>query len=152
MRLDFNIKGWGAIIIAAVLVGVVGVRLMTFDDMTGDEDLMSDLEVQLVAEYLPDDADRLKAAYEAGDQDELASVADSITSTEMEIKSVHASYPLFDFSSNKEVVVKVEYSLSDASGTREEGTKYYLYEHGSVVDQWSYQYDSNVVSYYLNFI
>lgn len=152
MQLDFNIKGWGAVVIAVVLVGVIGFRLMTFDDKTGDEELMREIEVQLVAEYLPDDAERLAAAYESGNEGELSAVADSITSSEMEVESVKTSYPMFSFSNRKEVVVKVEYSLNDDMGTRKEGTVYYLFEHHSLGNSWSYQYESNAFSYYLNFL
>jgi hypothetical protein len=152
MEFNLNIKGWAAIIVAVILVGVIGARLMTFNDKKDDQELMSEIEVQLVAEYLPDDAARLEAAYEGGDEAQLEEVADSITSTEMEVKSVQTSYPLFSFTSSKEVVVKVKYSLNDASGTRKEGTKYYLFEHHSAGNSWSYVYESNTVSYYLNFV
>lgn len=154
MQLDFNIKGWGAAIIAVILVGVIGFRLMTFDDMKNDEDLMREIEVQLVAEYLPDDAERLAEAYESGNEGQLSAVAESITSTEVDVKAVKASSPLFDFSSPKEVVVKVEYVLNDDMGERKEGTVYYLFEKRSlsIGSDWRYMYESNAVSYYLNFL
>jgi len=152
MNLDLNIRGWAAAVIALVLLGVVGIRLMTFDDMKNDDALMRDLQVQLTAEYLPDEVERLRTAYESGDQDLLENVAGSVASNEVDIRSVHASSPLLDFSSSMEVVVKVDYTLSDAGGVRKEETKYYLYEHGTLPDSWSFRYESNPVSYYLNFI
>jgi hypothetical protein len=150
MQYNLRINGWAALVIAVVLLGVIGVRLMTFNDKKDDEELMQEIETQLVSEYLPDDAERLAAAYESGNEGELSAVADSITSSEMEVKSVKVSSPLFDFSSSKEAVVKVEYSLNDDMGARKEGTVYYLFERHSL--GWQYMYESNAVSYYLNFI
>jgi hypothetical protein len=83
--------------------------------------------------------------------DKLGRVAKSVTSTKLNVDSVQASYPLFDFSTRKDVVVKVRYSLNDASGTREKGTNYYLFKHGSLGNVWQYKYDASEVSYYLNF-
>ena len=77
---------------------------------------------------------------------------ESVTTAKLNVESVQASSPLFNFSTSKDVVVKVTYSLDDASGTRDRKTKYYLFKHGSVGNSWSYKYESNVVSYYLNFI
>lgn len=154
MQLDFNIKGWGAIVIALILVGIIGFRLISFDDLKDDEDLMREIELQLTTEYLPDDAERLKEAYESGNEGELSAVADSITSTEVDVKSVKASSPIFSLSSSGEVVVKVEYALNDDMGERREDTVYYLFEKRShsIGSDWRYMYDSSAVSYYLNFI
>ena len=150
---EYNIKltGWKAIAVLIVLLGVVGFRLMTFNDKKNDKALMRQIELQLTTEFLPNDVERLKAAFETGDEDQMQSVAESITSAKLHIGSVQASYPLFDFSTSKDVVVKVSYSLYDASGIRKTGTKYYLLKHGSIGNTWQYKYDTTVVSYYLNF-
>ena len=151
---EYKIKltGWKAIAVVVVLIGIFGIRLMTFNDKRDDESLMKKIELQLMTDYFPDDVEELKAAYESGDMDEVAEVAESITSTTLNIESVQASYPLFDFSTPKKVVVKVKYSLDDASGTREQGTNYYLFKHSSLGNIWEYKYDTSVVSYYLNFL
>lgn len=113
---------------------------------------MKKIELQLLTDYFPDDVETLKAALETGDTDEIEEVANSITSTTLNVESVEASYPLFKFSSPKKVVVKVTYSLDDDSGTREKATNYYLFKHGSLGNIWTYKRETTAVSYYLNFI
>lgn len=148
----FQLTGWQAIVAIVVLIGIFGIRLMTFSDLRGDETLAKKIELQLIADYFPDDVENLKAAYESGQTDEFDRLAQSVTSTTLNIESIKASYPLFKFSSSKKVVVKVTYSLDDDSGTRDKGTNYYLFRHGSIGNSWSYKREASVVSYYLNFI
>ena len=147
----FQLTGWQAIVALMVLIGIFGIRLMTFNDLTDDQTLMEKIELRLVSDYFPDDVEKLKVAYESGDTDEFDELVQSVTSTTLNIESVQASYPLFKFSSTKKVVVKVTYSLDDDSGTRERGTNYYLFKRGSLGNIWSYKREATVVSYYLNF-
>jgi hypothetical protein len=63
---------------------------------------------------------------------------------------VKVSAPLLDFSSPRDVVVKVVYSLSDGDRRRDRKTLYYLYRHG-LGNTWSYQYETTSIAYYLNF-
>jgi len=147
-----ELTGWKAIVVVVVLLGVVGLRLVTFSDKKNDNALMRQIELQLTTDYFPNDVEKLKAVYETGDTDEMERMAESITSTKLNVESVEASYPLFDFSTPKKVVIKVKYSLNDASGTREKGTNYYLFQHGSLFNTWRYKYKTGVVSYYLNFL
>ena len=148
----FQLTGWQAIVALVILIGILGIRLMTFSDLSDDETLMEKIESRLMTDYFPDDVENLKAAYESGDTDKFDELVQSVTSTTLNIESVQASYPLFKFSSSKKVVVKVTYSLDDDSGTREKGTNYYLFKHGSIGNSWSYKREATVVSYYLNFV
>lgn len=148
----FQLTGWQAIVAIVVLIGIFGIRLMTFSDLRDDETLVKKIELQLIADYFPEDVDHLKAAYESGEKDEFDRLAHSVTSTTLNIESLKASYPLFKFSSSKKVIVKVTYSLDDDSGTRDKATNYYLFRHGSIGNSWSYKREASVVSYYLNFI
>ena len=147
-----QLTGWKAIVVVVVLIGILGVRMMTFNDKRDDEALMRKIELQLLTDYFPNDVAKLKTVYETGDTDEVEEVANSITSTTLNIQSVHASYPLLKFSTRKDVVVKVTYSLNDDSGTRKRAPNYYLFKHGSLGNVWTYKYKSSVVGYYLNFI
>lgn len=147
-----KLTGWQAIIGLVVIIAVLGMRLATLGDQIDDSNLVQDLEQRLIAEYFPDDVQRLREAFESGNDKNLSDVAGSVTSTKLNLDSIQGSYPLFNFSSTKMVVVKVSYSLNDASGTREKGTHYYLYNHGSLMGTWQYQRNSTVVSYYLNFM
>lgn len=148
----FQLTGWKAIVALVILIGIFGIRLMTFSDLSDDETLMKKIELRLMTDYFPDDVETLKAAYQSGDMQEVSEVAQSITTTTLNFESVKASYPLFKFSSPKKVVVKVNYSLDDDSGTREKGTNYYLFKHGSVGNIWTFKREATVVSYYLNFV
>ena len=145
---EIKLTGWQAVVGLLILVGLFGVRVMSFNDMNDDKALMKQIDVQLMCDYMPDEAEKLQAAVETDDRDTIQSVL----SAQVDVESVEASYPLFDFSPRKEVVVKVIYSLTDDSGTRDRKTKYYLFDHGSLGNIWSYRYETNVVAYYLNFI
>ena len=144
--------GWQAVVILVVLIGVIIARLVTFGDKKNDSTLMRKLEVELVCDYFPNEAAKLREAYDSGDAEELQNAVESVTTAKLNIESVQASSPLFDFSASKDVVVKVTYSLVDSSGTRDRKTKYYLFNHGPVRNNWRYKYETSVVSYYLNFL
>ena len=149
---EFKIQltGWQAIVVAIALIGVVAVRFMTLDDMRNDRDLMKHIDTLLMDEYSPHVAEKLRTAYDTGDKDELGEAVESVTTTDVNVDSVRASYPLFDFSLPKDVVIKVEFSLSDASGQGAKRTIYYLFRSGTF--GWQYQYVASNWSYYLNFL
>jgi hypothetical protein len=105
-----------------------------------------------MSDYYPGEAERLKAVMESGNVSEIGEVAKSITTAKLNIESVQASYALFDFSSSKDVIIKVKYKLDDSSGARNQKTLYYRFKHGSVFNNWQYRYESSALSYYLNFI
>ena len=151
-ELRFEFKGWQAVVVILVLIGVVGARFLTLDDQKGDRALMKALEMQLMSDYFPDMAAKLKAAVDSGDTAEISDTAESVTTTRISIDSVRASYPLLDFSTPKDVVVKVIYSLNDASATYQTKTNYYLFRHGGLLNAWQYQYQTNAIKYYLNFL
>jgi hypothetical protein len=151
-KYELQFKGWQAIATLLIVLLLFGVRLLTFSDKKEDKELMKEVKLQLLMSYFPKDVDKLKAVYEAGDNDGITRVVNSMTTTEMNIDSLQISSPPLDFSTPKTIIVKASYSLNDASGTRETGTKFYRFRHGSFGNIWQYEYDSNVVSYYLNFI
>mgnify|MGYP006995649805 CR=1 FL=1 len=112
-EVQVKLRGWQVAVAAVVLAGVVAVRLVTFNDKKDDRALVQNIEMQLMSEYYPDEAARLRAAYESGDVEATRKALDSAVSTMCNIDSIRASYPLFDFSTPKDVVVKVTYSLID---------------------------------------
>ena len=63
-----ELKGWQAVVVLVVLVGVVIVRLATFSDQIDDSALMGKLEVQLMCDYYPNEAAKLRKAYDSGDR------------------------------------------------------------------------------------
>lgn len=134
-----------------VLAGLAAARFLTFRDMTGDANLMRDLEMQVRSEYMPGEVEKLRTAVDSGDSGQISSVAGSVTGTRHKIESVRASAPLLEFSTHEDVVVQVVYSLSDGSRAGERKTLYLLYKHGAVGGTWSLQYKATAVSYYFNF-
>jgi hypothetical protein len=149
---QIQLVGWQKVVAGVVLVGILGVRLATFSDQKDNTKLVENLKVQLVSDYFPNEVAKLKSAMDSGNKDLISATANSVTSAKLNIESVKTSYPLFAFTSNKEVVVKVTYSLDDDSGNRGRKTNYYLYRYGALTDSWSYQHDTGAVRYYMNFI
>ena len=152
-NIKINLSGWKALAIIPAIVLIFGIRIATMDNKKNDANLMEKVEFQLMTEYFPDDVNRMKSLFESGNMDELAKAAKSTTTTKINIKSIKASYSIFDFSTKeKDVVVKVIYSIDDAYGTRKQGTKYYLFKHRPMINGWHYWSERSSLSYYLNFI
>lgn len=151
-EVNIQLSGGKAILAAVVFIGIVLVRLISLGGTTDDKELIQKLELELTSFYYPNEVDRLKAAMASGDSDEIERVAESVTSTKLKIDSVKTSYALFDLSSPKKVIVKVAYSLVDNSGTNDQQEKYFKFQHGGLVNNWRYEYESNASSYYLNFL
>ncbi len=148
---NIKLSGWQAVLALVVLAVLVGVRFMTFQDKTDDRELMQNLETQIISDYLPKETERLRVAVDSGDRDRISKVADSVTGAKPKIESVQISSPLLDFSTPKDVVVKVVYSLAEGSKSRDRKTLYFLYRHGAIGNTWSYQYETTSMRYYLNF-
>jgi hypothetical protein len=148
-ELKGQFKGWQAIVVIAVIIVVIVIRFISLSDMRNDKDLMKHIDALLMNEYAPHVAEELRDAVETGDNDEEGNSVKSILSTKVNIVSVKASYPFFDFSTPKEVVIKVVFSLDADNKSGEERTIYYLFKKG--VFGWQYQYITTSSNYYLNF-
>jgi len=150
--MKLNLSGWQAIIALMAILLLVVFRVMSYDDYTGNKKLMEQVRLELTSEYFPADVERMRQRYESGSVAGTRGEVQSILSTRLNVVSIHASFPLFDTRVNKEVVVKVTYSLDDDSGNRQSGVKYYRYERASLVNTWQYRGTSNAVFYWLNFV
>jgi hypothetical protein len=152
-KLNFTLSGWHALVGIVVIVLFLGGRIVTMDDMSNNKKLMKEVEFELMTEYFPDDVNKMKSLFESGNTDEFNRALESTLSTKMNVKSVKASYSIFDFSTkDRDVVVKVAYSLEDAYGTRKKETKYYLFEHKPVINGWRCRGETFKWRYYSNFI
>jgi hypothetical protein len=149
--MNIKLGGWHAIVAIVVLVVLVGIRFMTFQDKMNDKNLVDSLKTQIVSDYFPAETERLKEAVNSGDNNRISEVAESVTGAKPKIESAKISAPLLSFSTSEDVVVKVTYSLSEGSRTRDRKTLYLLYRHGAVGNTWSYQYKTTALRYYLNF-
>ncbi|MGD8911616.1 MAG: hypothetical protein PVI97_02485 [Candidatus Thiodiazotropha sp.] len=149
-ELKIQLSGWQAIVGIIILIGVIAVRFVSINDMRDDDDLMQRVNELLMDEYAPHVAGKMRDAYDSGNKDRIATSVKSVTTTKVNIAAVKASYPIFKFSTPKEVVIKVVFSLDSATESGEERTIYYLFKHG--VFGWQYQYITTSFSYYLNFM
>ncbi|MEX0323749.1 MAG: hypothetical protein AB3N63_16425 [Puniceicoccaceae bacterium] len=149
---EIKLTGWKAIVVLVAIIGLVGYRFISQKDLTDDVDLMRKIEMELQTLYVPDQVDQMKAAQEAGDMKKLEELAKAVTTTKLTVLSVKASQPMFDFSSPRDVVLKVTYTLEDASTAPVEHTNFYLFEHSYVTGNWRYRYESSSIGYYLNFL
>ncbi|MBN1226775.1 MAG: hypothetical protein JXA79_07265 [Deltaproteobacteria bacterium] len=149
-EIKIEFKRWQAIVIAVVLIVVVAVRFMTLKDLKNDKDLMKQIDSLLMDEYSSHVAEKLRTSYEIDDEGTIEKSVESITSTKVNIVSVQASYPFFDFSTPKKVVIKVVFSLDEANEPGDRRTIYYQFKHG--VFGWQHNYITTSLSYYLNFI
>ena len=150
-KVTFDLTGWKAIVFLILLVGFLGYRVTSYSDRTDDKQLVEEVEGVLMSIHYPRLYEKVRDAY-MNDKSGKTDAVKTALSTKMNIETLQVSYPLFQFQSNKKVVVKVCYSMDDDSGTSEKGTVYYLFHHSSLMDHWSYQYTTTAVSYYLNFI
>ncbi len=148
---NIKLKGWQAVLALIVLVGLGGVRFVTFQDKTDDKNLMRNLETQIKCDYMPKETAKMQAAVDSGNRNKISEAALSVTTAKPKIDSVQISAPLLDFSTSKDVVVKVVYSMTEGSKTRDRETLYFLYRHNALGNTWSYQYKTTAISYYLNF-
>lgn len=149
-ELKIQLTGWQAIAAVVVLIGVVAIRFMTLNDMRDDTELIKQIDTLLMDEYSPYVAEKLRAAYDTGNNSKVEKSVESVVNTKVNIVSAQASYPVFDFSAPKDVVVKVVFSLDDTTESVENRTIYYLFKHGTF--GWQYQYITTSLSYYLNFM
>jgi hypothetical protein len=149
----FKLSGWKAVAGLVLLIVIVGIRIATIGGEATDPTLMEKVKFELMTEYFPDDADRLKALHESGNEEALARAVESVTTTELHIKSIKTSASLFSLlTKNDKIIVKVDYSLDDAQGTRRAGTRYYRFKHSPMLNIWEFQGTSFASLYYLNFL
>ena len=150
-EMTIKLQGWHAILAIVLIAGLMGARLMTFQDQLGNAKLMDNLQKQIASDYLPQQAARLQAAMDSGDQQNLSKAARSVTSTDANIESVEISAPLLKFSSPEDVVVKVVYALTQGATVGKSRTLYFLYSYSAVGNVWIYQHQTTASRYYLNF-
>ena len=67
-EMNIKLKGWQAVVALVVLVGLLGLRFMTFRDRMDDATLVRELETQIMLGYMPDVLDRLEQAMDSGDE------------------------------------------------------------------------------------
>mgnify|MGYP000515240648 CR=1 FL=1 len=143
-----KLTGLNAIIACVILLSVLVMRVTSIGQ-NADEALLSALKVQLVSEFYPNQVARLKAALNQTDLSDIEEETSSIIKAKIEISAVTTSYPVMDFSFPKNVIVKVTYNLDDGAGDK---IIFYRFKEVILGSKWLYQSESNVLSFYLNFL
>lgn len=143
-----NLKGWPGVIAAVAILGIIGLRLVSFSDKRDDAALMQALQTKLGSEHTPELTHEMQAAVAAGDGARMDQLAATALAGGVSIDAVQVSSPLFDFSSPRDVVVKVTYT-PPAGGSR---TEYFLYRYGAIGDAWEFRRDTGAFHFYLNIL
>ena len=152
-NVTLKLSGWKVLVVIAIIIAALGMKIMTINDKIIDPKLIEEVRFKLKAEYLPADASNIKNLYDSGDMNKLAKAVQSVTTTNIHIDSIMLSYPIADFSfKDKNIVVKVIYSIDDAYGVRKAGVKYYYFKYSPMLNVWRYRGEGSALSYYLNFI
>ena len=152
-NITLKLSGWKVLVVITIIIAALGMKIMTINDKIIDPNLIEQVRFKLKAEYLPADASKIKNLYDSGDTNKLAKAVQSVTTTNIHLDSIKLSYPIADFSfKDKNIVVKVIYSIDDAYGVRKVGVKYYYFKYSPMLNIWRYRGEGSALSYYLNFI
>lgn len=147
----FTFTGGPALAVAVVIVGLFGYRALTFRNLENSGNLVKEVRMLLQTEYLPGDVGNMEKLYGSGDTEGLEKAVESLKTTRVSIESITAGIPPFNFDSGRRrVVTKVVYTITDSGGLRQEGTRYYSFEHYPVGDRWRGGYEVAALSYYLS--
>jgi hypothetical protein len=137
------------ILVAVIALAIVGVRFATLgetDDPELREAVVSELTIRLGGRTGADlDAIERAGGATAMDETTARRLVDRADASGIQVHSMAVSRPVMSAGTREEVVVRVEYSLPEASPRRE----YWLFDH-SALGGWRYRYTTTALSYYLN--
>lgn len=150
---QFKFTGTHGVIVFVVAILLFVGRFNSLSDQRDNVALVDKVVVELNSEFYPDAVRAMKQALQAGNNDDLNTLTGKLNETvdnpEIMINSLSVSSPLFGFSSNQTVVIKVVFTLPTQ---QDRLTRYYYYQHNAIANSWSYKREATVVAYYLNFI
>ena len=146
----FTLTGWKAVAIIVVAVGLFGYRVLSFRSLENNDKLVEEVQMLLQTEYLPDDVRNMENLYESGNTAELGKAVQSLKTTSINIESITAGFPPFNFGSkSRKVITKVVYNITDVYEVRQEGTKYFSFEYYPIGNSRQRCYEVSAFSYYL---
>ena len=148
MEREFQFSGKAAIAVGIFLIVGIVIRFSTFVDST-DATLEQKVRDVLWSTYsgihLGPEINQIR---EKGDYDNVSALLKKASPDAIIIEQISRSEPLMSWSSNQVVIVRVRYRFPEDTETQ---TEYMRFEHGSMLNSWSYRYDTSAASYYLNF-
>lgn len=146
---EIQLKGWHGVL-ALIGLGILFlVRIATFGDGLSDESLVKALRKEMVINHYEALTANLPGKIrEQGRVDLDEEIADNLM-----FESIKTSYPFLDFSSPRDVVVKVTFSIRGEYGPGDPITEYYLYRYRTIgFKKWEYRHKTGKLVYYMNFI
>ena len=148
MEKEFQFSGMTAIAVGIVLIVGIAFRFFTFADST-DATLEQKVRDVLWSTYsglhLGPEINEIQ---KERDYSKVADLLKKASPDAITIEQISRSEPLISWSSNQEVIIRVYYRFPEETQIR---TEYMLFEHGGLLDSWSYRYDTSAMAYYLNF-
>lgn len=150
---EIKLSGWKAAA-ALLVVGIfMSARAVSMGDMLGNEDLMGKVRSQLMSEYMPLETEKVKQMFSEGQELAAMERTGVLATTELEIKELKVSYPVYVFSTGqREGVVKVRFTLSDKEGVVKDGINYYRFEHNPLGSTWYIKRPTGEFDYYAKFL
>lgn len=147
MKKEFQFSGKAAIAVGIILVVGIAIRFFTFTNST-DATLEQQVRGVLWSTYsglhLGPEINEIR---EKGAYGNVPALLEKASPAAITIEQISRSEPLMSWSSNQVVIVRVRYRFPEDT---ESQTEYMKFEHGSMLNSWSYRHDTSVVSYYLN--
>ena len=145
-RVQFSRKA--AIGVGILLIIGIIIRFFTLADST-DATLEKKVRGELWSTYsghhLGPEINRIQKEQ---DFDSVGSLVKNASPDAITIEQISRSEPLMSWSSNQEVIVRVRYRFPGNTNTQ---TEYMLFEHGGLLNSWSYRHDTSAIAFYLNF-
>jgi hypothetical protein len=148
MEKEFQFTGLAAIGVGLLLIGAITMRFFSFADSTDatlEQKVRNELWSTFSGHHLGPEINRIR---KEKDYDSVGSLLEKSSPEAITIEQISRSEPLMSWSSNQEVIVRVKFLFPGDTETR---TEYMLFEHGGILQSWSYRYDTTAFAYYSNF-
>ena len=148
MEQEFQFSGKAAIAAGVLLIVGIAIRFFTFVDST-DATLEQKVRDVLWSTYsgihLGPEINTIQGER---DYSKAPALLKKASPDAISIEQISRSEPLMSWSANQVVIVRVRYRFPEDTETQ---TEYMEFGHGSMLNSWSYTYNTSAVSYYLNF-
>ena len=148
MEKEVQFSGISAVGVAILLLIGITIRFFTLDnstDLTLEQKVRAELWSTYSGHHLAPEINRIR---KEKDYDSVGSLLKKSSADAITIEQISRSEPLMSWSSNQKVIVRVYYRFPGNTKTQ---TEYMLFEHGGILNSWSYRYDTSAIAFYLNF-
>lgn len=148
MKKEVQLSGKVGIGIVILIILGIALRFLTITDST-DAKLNQKVREELWSTYsglhLGPEINRIK---EEQDYDNVDSLLKKASKDAITIEKIDRSEQLLSWSSNQKVIVRVYYRFPEEAKTQVE---YMYFEHGALLNTWSFRYNTSALAFYLNY-